>query len=868
MSKRKKDPHAERESLKYENPIASREFILEFLESAGVPLRLDAIASHFSLTDDMGRTALHRRLRAMERDGQILFNRRKQYCIASKMDLVPGRVIGHPSGFGFLVPDKGGDDLFLSAREMHAVMHSDRVVAREVGVDRRGRREGMVVEVLERGMLHIVGRLFIENNMGFVIADNKRIPHDILIANDNFNGAKHGQIVSLEIIEYPTRHRQAMGKVIEVIGDHMAPGMEIDIAIRNYDLPQQWPAEVESEIKSLTEHVSEKDKKGREDIRDLPLVTIDGEDARDFDDAVYCEPQGKGWRLLVAIADVSHYVKPNSALDSEANNRGTSVYFPERVIPMLPEILSNGLCSLKPKIDRLCMVCDMDISATGQLKGYRFYPSVMHSHARLTYNKVAAMLVDADKALCNEYKDVLPHLENLYGLFKTLLKSRERRGAIEFESTETRIVFGENKKIEQIVPVTRNDAHRLIEECMLMANVATAEYLSEHEMNALYRNHEPPGEEKLSELREFLSEIGLNLGGGNEPEPGHYKKLLESIRERHDSHLIQTVLLRSLKQAVYAPENLGHFGLAYDAYAHFTSPIRRYPDLLVHRAIRHILAGKSVEQYRYSADDMAMLGDHCSMTERRADEATRDATDWLKCEYMLDKLGQEYQGVITTVTGFGIFVELKDIYVEGLIHITALKQDYYHHDPIHHRLIGERTGKMYRLGDPINVLVARVDLDEKKIDFDLADGQPDVKQDKRSANRRTGSSTRKTRSDKKNRDKKKSNKEKPGQKKTNKKSTDKKKVGKKKTNKKKVTKKKILKKKIVKKKTSKKKASKKKITKKKFSKKKTNKKVSKKKTTKKKSGKKKSAKKTAGKKTASKKKRTANRKKKQAKRRR
>ncbi|VAW97736.1 3'-to-5' exoribonuclease RNase R [hydrothermal vent metagenome] len=826
MSKRKKDPHAERESLKYDNPIASREFILEFLESAGAPQKLDAIASHFNLTDEMGRTALHRRLRAMERDGQILFNRRKQYCIASKMDLVPGRVIAHPSGFGFLVPDKGGDDLFLSAREMNAVMHSDRVVAREVGIDRRGRREGVVVEILERGMQHVVGRLFIEQGMGFVIADNKRIPKDIVIAKDDFNGAKHGQIVSLEIIEYPTRNRQAIGKVIEVIGDHMAPGMEIDIAIRNHDLPQQWPAEVEAEIKRLTEQVSEADKSAREDIRNLPLVTIDGEDARDFDDAVYCEPNGKDWRLLVAIADVSHYVKPGSALDNEANNRGTSVYFPERVIPMLPEILSNGLCSLKPKVDRLCMVCDMNIGPNGQLKDYRFYPAVMHSHARLTYTKVAAMLVDGDKALCDEYKTIQPDLKNLYGLFKVLLKARERRGAIEFESTETRIVFGEDKKIEQIVPVTRNDAHRLIEECMLMANVATAEYLDKYEMPALYRNHEPPGEEKLSELREFLSEIGLNLGGGNEPEPAHYKKLLESIRDRHDSHLIQTVLLRSLKQAVYAPDNLGHFGLAYEAYAHFTSPIRRYPDLLVHRAIRHILSGKSVERYLYSADQMAMLGDHCSVTERRADEATRDATDWLKCEYMLDKLGEQYPGVITTVTGFGIFVELKDIYVEGLIHITALKQDYYHHDPIHHRLIGERTGNMYRLGDPINVLVARVDLDEKKIDFDLADSQPNVKQNKNAGKTKSGSTSRNRKSDKKNRNRtkgqgKKSGQKKSGKKKLNnnsstknisKKKTTKKKVVAKKTSKKKQTNKKTAKKKSVRKKTAAKKTSSKKKT--------------------------------------------------------
>ncbi len=731
MPKRKsnQDPYAEREALKYENPIASREYILKLLEQTGVPLRLEEIASHLQIKDETRRTALHRRLRAMERDGQILFNRRKQYGLASKMELVTGRVIGHPNGFGFLVPDKGGDDLYLSAREMNALMHGDRAVVRETGVDQRGRREGALVEVLERGLKHVVGRLFIENGMGFLVADNKRVHKDILVSTSDLAGAKHGQIVSIEIIEYPTRHRQAIGKVIEILGDHMAPGMEIDIAIRSYDLPQEWPADVESEITRYSETVSEKDKRGREDLRHLPLVTIDGEDARDFDDAVYCEPHGKGWRLIVAIADVSHYVKPGSPLDREANNRGNSVYFPERVIPMLPEILSNGLCSLKPKIDRLCMACEMNISPTGQLKKYRFFPAVMHSHERLTYNKVAAMLVDGDAKLREQYEQLLTPLDNLHKLYKLLLKTRNKRGAIEFDTTETRIIFGENRKIERIVPVVRNDAHRLIEECMLMANVATARFLEKNKIETLYRNHEPPSAEKLTELREFLSELGLNLGGGSEPQPRHYTKLLENIRGRHDGHLIETVLLRSLRQAMYAPDNLGHFGLAYEAYAHFTSPIRRYPDLLVHRAIRHILDGKKPASYIYSMDEMQILGDHCSMTERRADEATRDAIDWLKCEYMLDKIGQEYDGVISSVTSFGIFVELSEIYVEGLVHITALKHDYYHFDPVHHRLIGERMGRIYRLGDPVKVIVTRVDLEEKKIDFELSDKSPVVTDD-------------------------------------------------------------------------------------------------------------------------------------------
>ncbi|MEJ2393140.1 MAG: ribonuclease R [Gammaproteobacteria bacterium] len=686
-------------------------------------MRLEEIAQALQLQEDEQRTALHRRLRAMERDGQILFNRRKQYCLASKLDLISGRVIAHPAGFGFLVPDKGGDDLFLAASEMRTLMHGDRVTVREIGRDRRGRREGVLVEILERAVHRVVGRLFVESGVGFVVADNKRITHDVLVPRENFHGAHHGQIVTLEILEYPGRNRQAIGRVIEILGDHMAPGMEIDIAIRNYELPQEWSEAVDAEIGHYNVMVPEEDKRGREDLRKLPLVTIDGEDARDFDDAVFCERKGKGYRLIVAIADVSHYVQPGTALDAEARYRGNSVYFPERVIPMLPEILSNGLCSLNPQVDRLCMACEMDISASGVLKKYRFYPAVMYSHARLTYDKVAAMLVDQDAELRGQYADLLPHLEDLYAVFKVLLAARNKRGAIDFDSTETRIVFGEDRKIERIIPVVRNDAHRLIEECMLMANVAAADYLLSNKIPCLYRNHEPPGQEKLTEVREFLGELGLNLGGGDEPEPKHYVKLLAQVKGRRDAHLIQTVLLRSLRQAMYGAENQGHFGLAFDAYAHFTSPIRRYPDLLVHRAIRHILSKRKLSQFAYSQSDMELLGDNCSMTERRADEATRDAVDWLKCEFMLDKLGSEFEGIITSVTNFGLFVELSDIYVEGLVHVTALRQDYYQYDPVHHRMIGERTNRIYRLGDPIRVVVARVDLDDRKIDFELTDNQ-------------------------------------------------------------------------------------------------------------------------------------------------
>ena len=729
MSKRipKKDPYQSREAQKYENPIPSREFIMLLLEQSEHPLSREQIAESLKLESEEQLEALRRRLRAMERDGQVHFNRRGGYGLVSKMNLVRGRVIGHADGFGFLVPDEGGDDIFLSARQMHACLHGDRVVARISGVDRRGRREGSIVEVLEHANHHVAGRYYFEKGVGFVVADNKRINQDILVPNDQAFGAEDGQLVVVEILEYPSQRLQAVGRIIEILGDHMAPGMEIDVAIRSHDLPQLWSPLVEAECETLPAEVPEEAKQGRSDLREIPLVTIDSEDSMDFDDAVYCEPRGKGWRLVVAIADVSHYVEPGSALDAEARQRGNSVYFPGRVIPMLPESLSNGLCSINPKVDRLCMVCDMEVSEKGKLGKYRFYPAVMRSHARLTYTKVAAMLVDNDEALREEYCEVVPHLENLYEVYKALLAQREKRGAIDFETTETRIVFGEAKKIETIVPVVRNDAHKLIEECMLLANVATADYLSSNKISILYRVHDKPKLEKLTALREFLGELGLSLKGGDTPEASDYGELLAQIRGRPDAHLIQTVLLRSMNQAVYSPDNHGHFGLAYEAYTHFTSPIRRYPDLLVHRAIRHILSGKPADLFRYGVEDMVILGEHCSMTERRADDATRDAMDWLKCEYMMDKVGQDFDGIITSVTGFGLFIELIDIYVEGLVHVTGLGDDYFQFDPNHHRMIGERTRKIYRLGDKVRVQVARVDLDERKIDFDMLFEEPPKK---------------------------------------------------------------------------------------------------------------------------------------------
>jgi len=717
------DPMAEREAQKYEHPVPSREAILAYLAKRGEPLSLKWLAEGLEVSGERDLDAFGRRLRAMERDGQLLRNRRGHYALIERMDMITGRVIGHPEGFGFLVPDQGGDDLFLSPREMRLVLNGDRAVARVSGLDQRGRKEGVIIEVLERAHKTIVGRYVAENQVGIVVASDKRINQDVLIPQDGVGAAKPGQIVVAEVIEHPTRRSQPVGRIVEVLGDHMAPGMEIEVAIRAYDLPHVWPDAVLGEVSGLAPQVPEEAKRGREDLRKIPLVTIDGEDARDFDDAVFAEKKGwrGGYRLIVAIADVSHYVKPGTGLDREAVARGNSVYFPQNVIPMLPEILSNGLCSLNPQVDRLCMACEMHISSRGKIEKFRFFEAVMRSQARLTYTQVAAMLVDGDAALRKEYAPLVPHLEALYALYKILNKARQARGAVDFEIPETKIIYDAQRKIDRIVPLQRNDAHKLIEECMLAANVCAAEFLVKKKVPAPFRIHAGPPAEKLTVLREFLFELGVQLGGGDEPKAGDYAKLLSSIGERPDARLIHTVLLRSLSQAIYSPDNIGHFALGFENYTHFTSPIRRYPDLLVHRAIKGIVRKEPIGD---TIEAVKTLTDHLSMTERRADDATREVVRWLKAEYMTDKIGEEFDGIISGVTNFGIFVELAEVYVDGLVHVTALGNDYFHFDPGKHRLLGERTRQSFRLGDRVRVKVAAVNLDEAKLDFELAAGPP------------------------------------------------------------------------------------------------------------------------------------------------
>lgn len=731
--------------------IPSREEILGIFRTTGEPQDLASIASALAVNDDE-LDGLTRRLNAMERDGQIKPGRSGQYQLAHLPNLIAGRVSGHREGYGFLLPDDGSGDVFLPEKEMKKVLHGDRVQARIVGTDRRGRPEASILEVVERANTHVIGRLLNENGVWIVVPEDKRIGQDILLSGAP-GKAKTGQVVSVELTEQPSRYTQPVGKIVEVLGDIDDPGMEIEIAVRKYGVPHEFSEAAKKLAAKLPSAVRPADLAGRVDLRDVPLVTIDGEDARDFDDAVYCEPvkigRGNGYRLIVAIADVSHYVKPNDALDADALERSTSVYFPRRVIPMLPEKLSNGLCSLNPDVDRLTLVCDVVITGKGELKAYQFYPAVIHSAARLTYTEVAAILANTRGPEAARRQALVPHLLHLYEVFQALLKARHARGAIDFETTETYIVCNAAGKIEQILPRTRNDAHRLIEECMLAANVCAADLLERHKHPGVYRVHAGPTKEKLNQLRTFLKQLGLHLGGGDNPSGADYAELLNKIKTRPDAVLLQTMLLRSMQQAVYSPENIGHFGLSYEAYAHFTSPIRRYPDLLTHRAIKAILQGKRYDPKgidtsvlntslsnaarRAQAEEKAKgrkkqegelaiweaLGIHCSANERRADEASRDVEAWLKCYFIRDKLGEEFTGTISGVAPFGIFVQLDALYIEGLVHVTELGADYFQYDEARHELRGERTGIRYQLTDRVTVQVSRVDLDARKIDLRL-----------------------------------------------------------------------------------------------------------------------------------------------------
>lgn len=714
---RTKDPHRTRENKKYKNPVPSREFIMQYLQDQGRPVAAADFLRDFGLKSAADKQAFQWRLSAMIRDGQLMKNRRNHYALVEDLDLIKGRVQGHRDGFGFVVPDDGSEDLFLSPKEMRGVMHGDRVLVRSIKSGRSGKLEGSVAEILEHANETVVGRYYKENGLAYVVPASKQITKDIVIPADEPTDAKNGEFVLVEMLHYPAKHRAATGRVAEILGGENQAGMEIEVALRSNDLPYQWPEAVLDQVKQIADKVQLPKGKGYQDRRKLPFVTIDGEDARDFDDAIYCEPAGKGWRLFVAIADVSNYVQPNTPLDQEAILRGNSVYFPRRVIPMLPEKLSNKLCSLQPNCERLAMICEMKISPAGLLGDYQFYPAVISSQARLTYTQVAKMLAGGE---LTTHKAIWPHLQTLYALYKTLHAQRQKRGAIEFNTEEPKIKFDKKGKIGSISVLERNDAHRIVEECMLLTNTAAARFLIKHKIGGLFRIHNGPEQEKMDDLLTFLREIGLKLTDKNKPSPVDYAALLSRIQSRSDRRLIETVLLRSLSRAVYEEKPGGHFGLAYKEYCHFTSPIRRYPDLMVHRAIRYILEGGDPKEYAYSPKDLSKLGQHCSMTERRADDSVRDVVDWLKCQYMVDKVGKVFDGIVTGVVGFGLFVELNDVYIEGLVHISSLDGDYYQFDPIHHRLTGKRSGRVYRLSDAVRVRVGSVNFEDRRIDFDLA----------------------------------------------------------------------------------------------------------------------------------------------------
>ena len=722
MARKDRKNKRPRKSKPYKHPIPGPNELIDFLEEAGRPLKVEAMLDAFGLKGQRMRSLLADRLYAMVRNGQILENRRGEYCLTEKLDLVTGTVSGHRDGYGFVVRDDGEpDDIFLSAREMRPVFDGDRVAVRVSGMDRRGRAEGKLVDVLERGTQQVAGQFIRERGIGIVIPDNPKIAHRVLIPRKEWGGAKPGQVVVAEILDYPTYVEQATGRIVEVIGAPDAKGIATDIAIHSHAIPEKWPRGVLKEIEGFGTSVPHKAKEDRYDLRDVDLVTIDGIDARDFDDAVFCERDGNGWTLLVAIADVSHYVQIGSELDKEATRRGTSVYFPDRVVPMLPEVLSNGLCSLNPKVDRLCMVCEMQVGGDGKVKNAEFYEAVMRSKARLTYGQVWSFLNgESPKAVP---RDLHGPIRELHALYNVLARARSRRGAIELDLPQTKFKLDKGGEIDRIEVVPRNDAHRLIEECMIAANVQAAKFLKRHRIQGLYRVHAKPDPDRFDELRLFLTSLGLKVAHPEHVQPRDFTRIIRQTADRPDATAIMMTMLRSLTHAEYSPTNIGHFGLALESYAHFTSPIRRYPDLLVHRAIRHIIRGGKSGRYEYGAREMERLGAITSAHEKRAEEATRDVEAWLKCRYMEQHLGDEFDGVVTGVTNFGVFVQITELLTDGLVHVTSLSNDYYHLEPGSQSLVGERTGKRYRLGDPMRVQVSRVDLETRRIDFRPVDSQ-------------------------------------------------------------------------------------------------------------------------------------------------
>ena len=703
----------------------SRERIRAALDEAGRPVTRRQLSHLFGLDKPQSDELLRPVLMEMVASGELFKNRRAAYGLPAKADLIAGRISAHPDGFGFVISDEGGDDLFLAPKQMRQVFNGDRVMAAVTGVDRRGRREGAITRVLERAHTQVAGRLLIESGVAMVVPDDPRLTQDILVPTERVGKATPGQVVVVRIDQPPTLTRAAVGEIIAVLGHADEPGIATDIAIHSYGLPLEFAEDTLAEAAAFGEDVNPASIAGRLDLRDLPLVTIDGADARDLDDAIFAERRGEGFRLLVAIADVAEYVQPGRPLDDEAEKRGTSVYFPDRVIPMLPEALSNGLCSLNPKVDRLCLVCEMRVDAKGKVTSSRFYEAVMRSQARLTYDQVRRIMEAGDPNLIERFAHVRSTLDSLYEVYRLLFRRRQRRGALDFDSQQAYFEFDTEGRVANIRLQQRHDAHRLIEEFMIAANVEAAKLVGKSKLPMLYRVHEPPPPDKLESLEEFLRVSGFQVRWSEQPDPQQFAAIQRQAAGRPDESLINAQLLRSLSLAVYQPENKGHFGLALEHYAHFTSPIRRYPDLLLHRAIKHLCRHRKRDNFHYGNARMEELGRHCSWTERRAEEASRDVEERLKCQFMLRHVGKTFDGIISGVTSFGLFVEIDGMAVSGLVHVTALANDYYNFDPVSSSLIGKRRGVRYRLADRVRVEVTAVNLEERKIDFRLIERQDD-----------------------------------------------------------------------------------------------------------------------------------------------
>ena len=719
---RAEDPNLELEKQRYENPIASRELLLKHLSEAPEPLSAERLAKRLGMRTDAQRDALEKRLAAMVRDGQAIEGP-KGFATASEAERLAGLVRGRANGDVLVIPDDASGALLLARADTASLMHGDRVEVRAVGMNERGRRVARLIRRIGEAPKRIGGIWHAGVGHGRVEPEDPGHWYSVEIASRSSHGAKDGDNVIVEITRRPQGETPAHGRIVEVLAGMRPSDVAARFAIVRHDLPQEFPEDVLHAANAFDPKVLPADKAGREDLRGLPLVTIDGADARDFDDAVYAERlKGGGWRLVVAIADVSHYVRVGSALDVEARARATSVYFPDRVIPMLPEHLSNHLCSLMPDVERLAFVCDMRVGKTGVPGRAHFYEAVIRSHARLTYDEAWRFLADpADTSNAALTPEVRASLQDLYAVYGALKEARDARGALDFRGGEVKARIGEDGKIEGFYAVLRNDAHRLIEECMIAANVQAATALRLAKAKSLYRVHGQPEAKRVTELMKVMTALKIGATFSESPTPREFRQLVERIAARPDGALLEGLVIRALAQAVYQQTNIGHFGLALEEYAHFTSPIRRYPDLLVHRAIKGALVPSSASGHRYSTAELQALGAESSERERRADDASRDVMGYLKCLYLQPRIGESFEATVTSALEFGLFVQLKEMPIDGLVHISNLPGDYWELDSGGMGLVGRRTGRRWRMGDAVKVRLNRVDLLQRQIDFELVE---------------------------------------------------------------------------------------------------------------------------------------------------